>query len=378
MEKNISFMKNKILFLLPLLFTTIGCSNNESTPTGEDKTIIDTQGREVTYNTGKLNRVICIGAGALRYYSYIGDINKIVAVEEIDSKNTFGVGQALRPYYQANVDYFSSLPLCGKGGPMAQVADVEAIVRNNPDIIISFLSSEANNDLESNIDVPVIGLSQGKDGIFDDKTLSSLKLLSTIFNRNERYESIKNLVETAKNDFKDLTLTEDSYYVGCIGNWGKTNLLGSFNEFPVFKYAKVKNALSDLDVEISGQQVSIESEALVKINPDHIFVDTSGLNEFINAYKLDSTIYDSLKAFEDGETYQLLPYNAYYTNLEIQLMSTYYVAQIAHEEFEYLNLEEKMNEITNVFLNKEMYNEMKSHQYGFGGYRAFDIKEYIS
>lgn len=371
-------MKNKILFLLPLLFTTIGCSNNESTSVGEDKTITDTQGREVTYNTGKLNRVICIGAGALRYYSYIGDINKIVAVEEIDSKNTFGVGQALRPYYQANVDYFSSLPLCGKGGPMAQVADVEAIVRNNPDIIISFLSSDANNDLESNIDVPVIGLSQGKDGIFDDKTLSSLKLLSTIFNRNERYESIKNLVETAKNDFKDLTLTEDSYYVGCIGNWGKTNLLGSFNEFPVFKYAKVKNALSDLDVEISGQQVSIESEALVKINPDHIFVDTSGLNEFINAYKLDSTIYDSLKAFEDGETYQLLPYNAYYTNLEIQLMSTYYVAQIAHEEFEYLNLEEKMNEITNVFLNKEMYNEMKSHQYGFGGYRAFDIKEYIS
>ena len=55
-------------------------------------------------------------------------------------------------------------------------------------------------------------------------------------------------------------------------------------------------------------------------------------------------------------------------------MSTYYVASVAHSNFT-INLEDKMNEITNKFLGKDLYNEIKAHQYGMGGYQKVDLKE---
>lgn len=38
-------------------------------------TITDMIGREVTVTPGSYTRVVCIGAGALRMYSYIGDVS---------------------------------------------------------------------------------------------------------------------------------------------------------------------------------------------------------------------------------------------------------------------------------------------------------------
>ena len=118
-------MKTKnilVLALFPMLLT--GCNNNAPET---NTTITDAQGRQVSYNSNKISRVICIGAGALRYYSYIGNMDNIIAVEEIDSGTTFGVGQALRPYYTVNYNKLKKLPIIGKGGPMAQTADKEKL-----------------------------------------------------------------------------------------------------------------------------------------------------------------------------------------------------------------------------------------------------------
>ena len=41
----------------------------------EEITITDMIGREVTVIPGSYKRVVCIGAGALRMYSYIGDVS---------------------------------------------------------------------------------------------------------------------------------------------------------------------------------------------------------------------------------------------------------------------------------------------------------------
>ena len=43
-------------------------------------TITDMIGREVTIVPGSYKRVVCIGAGALRMYSYIGDVTLLVGV----------------------------------------------------------------------------------------------------------------------------------------------------------------------------------------------------------------------------------------------------------------------------------------------------------
>ncbi|MCR4911217.1 MAG: ABC transporter substrate-binding protein [Bacilli bacterium] len=364
-------MKIKTLLVLSLIPMMVGCGNqNTSGGEGADTIeITDMQNRKMTINKKAIDRVVCLGAGALRYYSYIGDVSKVVGVEEIDGQTTFGVGQALRPYYLANQSTFSALPTVGRGGPQDQTPHQETIAAARPNIIISFYSdASVNDELASALEVPVVALLQGQDGVFAEDTLKSFELLGKVFGKETKAKALVDYINSCKADFDNLTISEDTYYAGCIGRWGTTNISDSQAGFPVFKYAKVKNAY-DLD-----------KEGLVHADPDKIFVDTSGINNFVTEYKKEgqAEIYDSLKAFENGETYLLLPYNAYYTNLEIQLMSTYYVASIAHPtEFATLNFESKANEITNKFLGKELYTEMKAHQYGFGGYQKFNIKDLV-
>ena len=198
-------MKSKSLLTLVLIPLMVGCgTNTESSEESSEQvfssteplefTITDGQGRSVTIDSSKTDKVICIGAGALRYYSYIGDINKIIAVEEIDSVTSFGVGQALRPYYMAGYDHFKTLPIIGKGGPMAQVADAEKLAAAHPDIIVSFLSAEANTALQATLNIPVVGLSQGPDGVFDAKTLYSFQVLGAVFDKEDRVEALKTYI----------------------------------------------------------------------------------------------------------------------------------------------------------------------------------------
>ena len=53
------------------LATLSGCS----VAVAQDTTITDMIGREVSVTPGSYKRVVCVGAGALRMYSYIGDVS---------------------------------------------------------------------------------------------------------------------------------------------------------------------------------------------------------------------------------------------------------------------------------------------------------------
>ena len=51
----------------------------------EEMMITDMIGREISVVPGSYERVVCIGAGALRMYSYIGDVGLLCGVEDIDN-----------------------------------------------------------------------------------------------------------------------------------------------------------------------------------------------------------------------------------------------------------------------------------------------------
>ena len=112
-----------------------------ATETSAEITVTDMIGREVTVIPGSYKRVVCIGAGALRMYSYIGDVNLLCGVEDIDntslSDRPMMFDSVARPYVLAYGDVFNALPSCGVGGPMAQTAEAEKILSCNPDIVIS-------------------------------------------------------------------------------------------------------------------------------------------------------------------------------------------------------------------------------------------------
>ena len=148
----------------------------------EQITVTDMIGRTVAVTPGSYQRVVCVGAGALRMYSYVGDVNLLCGVEDIDNEtleNRPAMFDAVaRPYVLAYGDVFSKLASCGVGGPMAQTAEAEKLLSCQPDIVISeFEDVEKSDALQEQLGVPVITLKAGAKGVFDQAFSGSMTFL---------------------------------------------------------------------------------------------------------------------------------------------------------------------------------------------------------
>ena len=138
------------LMALAMAFALAACTRNATVeePAAEPETeaaepvaVTDLIGREIEIVPGSYERIVCIGAGALRMYSYVGDVSLLCGVEDIDNlslqerpKMFDGVA---RPYMLAYGEEFKALPSCGVGGPNAQAAEAEKILSCDPDLVIS-------------------------------------------------------------------------------------------------------------------------------------------------------------------------------------------------------------------------------------------------
>ena len=124
---------NRIVALLLALVMLLACSAMAEGDAHET-TITDMIGREVTIIPGSYTRVVCIGAGALRMYSYIGDTALLCGVEDIDNTSLEDrpkmFDSVARPYVIAYGDVFAALDSCGVGGPNAQAAEAEVRLNN--------------------------------------------------------------------------------------------------------------------------------------------------------------------------------------------------------------------------------------------------------
>ena len=351
-------------------------------------TVTDMIGREVTVTPGSYRRVVCIGAGALRMYSYIGDVALLCAVEDIENTTLatrpMMFDSVARPYVVAFGDVFNTLPSCGVGGPMAQAAEVEKILACNPDIIISEYEDVAKADaLEAQLGIPVITLKSGANGVFDESFKGTMTLLGTIFSEEERAETLVSFIEseaaaiTART--KDIAdADKPSVYICGLGNWGTTNHLMTAENYISFEVANIKNAVSGLSA--SGI-APIEAEKFVDIGDeiDIMILDAAAVKNVKPLYKEDATMFDHVKAWQNGEVYLQMAYNAYYTNYEIALINTWFVAKTVYpERFADIDMTAKTNEICKTFLGKEMAAEIFAYPSSFGGYQKINTASFFN
>ena len=364
-------------------------AGTEASPrTAEPVVITDMIGREVEIVPGSYTRVVCIGAGALRMYSYVGDVAILSGVEDIDNITLQSrpkmFDSVARPYVLAFSDEFSSLPSCGVGGPQAQVAEAEKILACNPDIVISEYEDVQKEDaLQEQLGVPVITLRSGANGVFDDAFKGSLRLLGTVFGKEDRAEEIVSYIDaqTAELTGRTAGVAEEdkpSVYICGLGNWGTTNHLMTAQNYISFNVANVKNVVNDLAK--NGIQ-AIEAEKFVALGKDmdFIFIDTAAVKNIKPLYAQDSTMFDSCKAWNDGEVYLQMAYNAYYTNYEIALANTWFIAKTVYPSlFQDIDITAKLDEITSVFLGKELADEIYACSASFGGYGRIDTSTFFN
>ena len=350
-------------------------------------TVTDMIGREVEVVPGSYSRVVCIGAGALRMYTYIGDAALLAGVEDIDNTSLADrpmmFDSVARPYMLAYGDAFTALPSCGVGGPMAQTAEAEKILSCDPDIVISeFEDVEKSDALQDQLGVPVITLSTGSKGVFDDKFFGSMALLGTIFGQDEKAETLIQYVQDQSAEIiaRTVAIPEEekpSVYICGLGNWGTTDHLMTAENYVSFQVAGVKNAVSGLGIQGIGP---IEEEKFVELGEqmDIIIMDAAAVKNIKPLYAEDPTLFDTCKAWREGEVYLEMAYNAYYTNFEIALINTWFIAKTVYPEaFADIDMTAKTNEVTKVFLGTELADAIFACPSSFGGYQKIDTASFF-
>ena len=401
-------MKRMLAFLCAaaLLLTLAACGTNQTAettqaPTTEaaqvettaapteaaEITVTDMIGREVTVTPGSYKSVVCIGAGALRMYAYIGDVSLLGGVEDIDNTTLEDrpkmFDAVARPYVLAFGDVFQTLPSCGVGGPQAQTAEAEKILSCAPDIVISeYEDVEKEDALQEQLGVPVITLKAGPKGVFDDAFSGSMALLGQIFDREEKAQTLVDFVKSEAAEINSRTAEiadgdKPSVYVCGLGNWGTTNHLMTAENYVSFQVANVKNVLSGTGIQGVGP---IEAEKFVEIGDsmDIMLLDAAAVKNIKPLYQEDPTMFDTCKAWQNGEVYLEMAYNAYYTNFEIALINTWFIAKTVYpEQFQDIDLTAKTNEVTKAFLGQELAEEIFACPSSFGGYQKIDTATFF-
>ena len=379
-------MKKTISLLLTLVLVVSLCAFGVEARAADEITVTDMIGREVTVTPGSYERVVCIGAGALRMYSYIGEVSLLCGVEDIDNTSLDErpkmFDSVARPYMLAYGESFTALPSCGVGGPQAQTAEAEKILSCNPDIVISeYEDVEKEDALQEQLGVPVITLKAGPGGVFDENFFGTMRMLGVIFQNEEKAEALVSFIEKEREQISSRTadIPEDEkpdVYICGLGNWGTTNHLMTAQNYISFSVANVKNAVNDL--EAPGIQ-AIEEEKFVALGEDMdiIIMDAAAVKNIKPLYAETPDMFDTCKAWQNGEVYLEMAYNAYYTNYEIALANTWFIAKTVYPDlFEDIDMTAKTNEITQAFYGMDLAEQIAAAPSSFGGYQQIDTASF--
>jgi len=348
--------------------------------------VTDMIGREVTIIPGSYKRVVCIGAGALRMYSYVGDVNLLCGVEDIDNttlaKRPKMFDSVARPYMIAYGDVFAKLDSCGVGGPNAQTAEAEKILMCNPDIIISeYEDKEKEDALQEQIGVPVITLKSGKDGVFDPNFKGTMALLGKVFAEEKKADALVKYIDAQEKEIQKRTANvsnKPKVYICGLGNWGTTNHLMTTQEYKGFEICNIENVVSGLGKK--GIQ-PIEKEKFEDLGKDMdiMIIDAAAVKNIKPLYKEDPEMFNSSKAWTEGNVYLQMAYNAYYTNYETALINTWFIAkQVYPELFKDIDITAKTNEVTKAFFGQELADKIFAYPSSFGGYQKIDTNTFFN
>lgn len=384
-------MKNKLVFTGFLALTLISstalglasCGNEgqKEDPKVETVEVTDLLGRKVVAKKDN-QKVLCVGASALRLYSYVGDMDKLCGAEAYETKKEDKV--PVRPYNYAYRDLFEKLPKVQTGGPM-QPANAEAILSAKPDIVFSLYDDvEKMNQLQAKINTPVVCLSYGKSDPFSNDVYRSLELIGQLVGTTARATEVVSYIKDLKKDLNDRTKNipdaekKSVFLAYNTYNGGAGEIGSSLVNYTCFKETNSKNVLSE-SMNLGTNNPTIDLEKIIELKPEIMFIDVANYQKLVADYKSEKKAsLEKIPAFQTGDIYLQMPFNQYYTNIDIAMADCYYVGKtVFPEAFKDVDITSKYNEILSTLLDKEMnYYErtIQDTKLGFGKVDLASIK----
>lgn len=349
---------------LSLLVLMVACASPQESLSEETNMVItDAIGRTIELD-GVAEKVVATGWGTLRLYTYVGDLEKLVGIEEIEKKNTIG-----RPYNYANPQ-FTDLPTIGAGGPQ-NAPDPEQLLKVEPDVIFTTYATDSTgaDDLQNKTGIPVVVLDYGKEGIFGEALYNSITIVGDVMGEREKSKEVINYLKAAEADLDKRTKDIDdgrkkTAYVGGLGSKGAQGLTSTQANYSLFK---ALNAINVADETDKIGSLMIDKEQLIKWDPEIIFLDYGSLAIVQEDMRKEAEYFETLTAFKNDDVYMILPYNSYTTNIDTALADAYYMGTILYpENFKDIDPAKKADEIYESLLGINVYDRMIADYGEFG------------
>lgn len=351
-------MKKIIGLLLAVLMCIgmVGCISGQSTIVEETRSIIDGASREVIIPQ-KIERIVCVGVGALRYTCYMQGEELVVGVEDYETEPGMS-----RLYNHVNFDQFKDLPIIGTNGEPF----VEEIINVAPEVIVMSQSAAVDADeLQNKTGIPVVVV-PGSDTTLDEKAYQTIKIMGELYNKVERANELTNYLKGIEADItkrtKDVAMADKpSTYVCGVSFKGAHGFEGTEAGYGPFKLIGANNLADTVNHEGA---FDIDLEQILKWDPEIIFIDTNGMQLVNEDYAKNKDFYEGLTAVKEGRVYSQISFRSCAANLDTALIDAYYAGTILYpEQFADIEIESKVGEIFEVLLGTNPYPEMKENGY---------------
>lgn len=349
------------VFIVTLILCSClcGCGTNDSGNSDSTKTVTDYYGREVQIPQN-VESVVCVGVNSLRFTTYLQADDLIVGVEEHELNATVA-----KPFAYIHLADYEGLPLTGNNGTTYD----EQIIEVYPDVIVAYLDKDAAENLQSKTGIPVVCIGH-VEGITDDLVYDTINLLGEVYNKQDRAKELTDYLDSIKIDIQNrMTQIADddipTVYVAGInyktahGFEGTEALYGPLTELKAVNIADLTGQSAPFDMDI---------EEVLNQDPDYIFIDLQNLSLINEQYAQNPAYFNSLSAVKNGNVYSQVSFRFNATNTEIALCDMYYMGKVMFpEQFEDIDIEDKTNEIVEMFLGVDgYYTELENAGYYFG------------
>ena len=366
-----------MLLMLSMLLTMAACAGApEAAPTAsqadettaantvsqetapETRIITDSMDRnvEIPYS---VERIVCVGVGALRYTCYVGGADRVVGVEDYETKPGMS-----RLYNYVNFDLFQNLPVTGTNGEPF----VEEIINVDPQVIVmSSYASQDPDELSQKTGIPVVVV-PGSDTTLDEKAYVTIRILGELYQLEDRAEDLTAYLKSIQKDLDDRTasIAEDAKptcYVGGVSFKGHHGFEGTEAYYGPFELIHAKNLANTTD---QTGAFNIDVEQVLSWDPEIIFLDFNGMNLINEDYGAHPDFYNALTAVQEGKVYSQISFRSSASNLETALADAYYAAWVMYpQQFQDIDPVEKAGEIFTKLLGSNPYHDLEEAGYAF-------------
>lgn len=319
---------------------------------GETRTITDALGREVTLPES-VERIVPLG-NTPRMISYLGLADKVVGIGDCEKAES-----PLQAYAYVNREKWEGLPIVGSDSMGETSYYPEELISLAPDVIVCTYGLDTVQDIERQTGLPVLAVADA--ALFSAEYEDSLRILGEACGAAERAGAVVEFINSCIADLRARTeaipdTDKPSILAAAATFKGSHGIEGVYSNYAVFDVISVNDVTRGIMDSDAPKGVLVDKEQILAWNADMVFLDYSGVELVRQDMAENPGFYRQLDAFVDGNVYQCPNSTWHWSNVEIPLVSAYYMGSLLYPEaFADVDFEAKAAEIFDFFLGAPDY-----------------------